>query len=46
MAIRWKSLMDHIQDSHEECYHDPLEDLERRKQCLYQASGTCSYMYS
>ena len=23
--------MDHICDSHEECYHDPLGDLERRK---------------
>ena len=31
MAIRWKSLMDHIQDSHEEYYHDPLGDLERHK---------------
>ena len=27
----------HICDNHEECYHDPLGNLERRKSGLYQA---------
>ena len=25
MAIRWKSLMEHICDRHDECYHLPLD---------------------
>ena len=31
IATRWKSLMDHICDSHEGCYHLPLGEMERRK---------------
>ena len=55
MAIRWKSLNDHICDNHEECYHDPLGDLERRKKWfipgkIYRYTCTCShicaYIYS
>lgn len=34
IATRWKSLMDHICDSHEECYHLPLGQMERRKKWL------------
>ena len=31
IATRWKSLMDHICDSHEGCYHLPLGQMERRR---------------
>ena len=31
MAVRWKSLMEHICDRHNECYHLPLGVEERRK---------------
>ena len=31
MLIRWKSLMEHIYDKHDECYHLPLNVEERRK---------------
>ena len=31
MAFRWKSLMEHICDRHNECYHLPLGVEERRK---------------
>ena len=31
MAVRWKSLMEHICDRHNECYHLPLGVEERHK---------------
>ena len=34
MAIKWKSLMEHICDKHDECYHLPLGVEERRKKWL------------
>ena len=32
---RWKSLVDHLCNEHDDCYHDPLDTLEvRRKKWL------------
>ena len=39
MAIRWKSLMDHLCDNHEGCYHQDLG--ERRKNGSYQVRKIC-----
>ena len=34
---QWNSLMDHLCNKHDDCYHDPLDALEqRRKNGLYQ----------
>jgi len=40
MVVRWKSLMEHICDRHDECYHLPLERRDRHKKWL--VSGTYS----
>ena len=54
MVIRWKSLMDHICDNHEECYHDPLRGLQRHKKwfipgkicnCIYAAIFLCTCIF-
>ena len=34
MAIRWKSLMEHTCDKHDECYHLPLDARDRLKKWL------------
>ena len=34
MVVRWKSLMEHICDEHDNCYHLPLRTTERRKMWL------------
>ena len=31
MVVKWKSLMEHICDKHDECYHLPLDMGERHK---------------
>jgi len=28
---RWKSLMNHLCNIHEDCYHDPLDSLDERR---------------
>ena len=36
---RWKSLMDHICNKHNDCYHDPLDmQEERRKKWIISGS--------
>ena len=36
---RWKSLMDHICNKHDDCYHDPLDmQEERRKKWIISGS--------
>ena len=35
----WKSLMDHICDSHDTCYHSPLSLDERKKKWLIPDTG-------
>lgn len=39
MATRWKSLMDHICDRHEGCYHFDLSERERRKKWFIPGKG-------
>ena len=41
MVVRWKSLMEHICDRHDECYHLPLEGRDRHKKWL--VSGTYNH---
>ena len=36
---RWKSLMDHICDSHDTCYHSQLSLDERKKKWLIPGTG-------
>ena len=43
IATRWKSLMDHICDSHEGCYHLPLGQMERRRNSVYQVRNVHLY---
>ena len=36
---RWKSLMNHVCNTHDDCYHDPLNSLEERRK-LWFVPGT------
>ena len=37
---RWKSLMDHLCNDHDNCYHDPLTYQEERRKKWFE-SGMC-----
>ena len=36
---QWKSLMNHVCNTHDDCYHDPLNSLEERRK-LWFVPGT------
>ena len=42
MAVRWKSLMEHLCDQHDRCYHLPLGD--RRKKWFIPGINRTTYM--
>ena len=42
MTVRWKSLMEHLCDQHDQCYHLPLGD--RRKKWFIPGINTITYM--
>ena len=46
MVIRWKSLMDHVCDSHESCYHSTLGQIERRKKWFTPGKKYTCYIYN
>ena len=42
MTVRWKSLMEHLCDQHDQCYHLPPGD--RRKKWFIPGINTITYM--